>query len=312
MRIKAIVTDGIKIWDNFWFGSRSLLNLAIFRIILCLMMAFMYVDRLFDVQLFYSEYGMLPRANAISIITEFYQPPFEWFFWSDNFVFMAHLVLVVGLISLALGVGGRILNLIVWVLHIGFLHRNFSIAFGADLIGGIFLLYMIFTQSCSRLSLWRNSKELKAGGDLATRMFYRLIQIQLCIIYTYTGFEKLKGASWWDGTALWSVLANPQMVIVDLSWIRYISPFVLFISYGTILFEIYFVAFIWRETWRRYVLAIGTCFHLGIGFIMALYSFALIMLSPYVLFLREDETLSLLQKLPFRLGFRIRTTGSIQ
>jgi hypothetical protein len=274
------------LWDEFWFSERNLLNLAVFRVVLCGTMFLMYLNRQFDLENFYSEKGLLPFRAAFAVMPEFYRPPFTWYFWGDSWMVVAHLVLVAGLFLLTLGIGGRVLNLVVWICHIAFLQRNYSVAFGADLIGGIFLFLMIGTQSCARLtalSFFRR-KPKDVSSDLLTSVFSRMIQVQLCVIYAYTGFEKLKGMSWWDGTALWTVFANPQMVIVDLGWTRHFPLFIVGATFGTLLFEIYFPALVWGRRTRPWVLLAGVCFHLGIGVSMALMNFALIMLAPYALF----------------------------
>jgi uncharacterized protein YbbC (DUF1343 family) len=105
-----------------------------------------------------------------------------------------------------------------WVIGLAFLQRNYSVAFGADVIGGLFLFYLSFTQCCERWTLknWLNKKlggvaQAVVHSDDLSAVFYRLIQLQLCVIYMYTGFEKLKGMSWWDGTALPWQNPSPNM-----------------------------------------------------------------------------------------------------
>lgn len=279
-----------RIWSEFWFEPQGLLNLALFRVVLCGTLFGMYSDRLRDVSLFYSDQSLVPRSLALQVIPQFLRPPFETFFWLDSQAVFFHTLLVLGLLLLTLGVGGRLLTWFVWILHISFLQRNYSVAFGADLIGGIFLLYLAFTQSCERLSLWKFFRKTKSAPcDELTSVFYRMIQVQLCVIYAYTGMEKLKGSSWWDGTALWSVFANPQMVIGDLTWMRYVPYVIVFLTFATVLFEIYFPVLVWNLKARKYLLMMGVSFHCGIGFVMALWSFALIMMSPYVLFLSRER-----------------------
>jgi hypothetical protein len=180
------------------------------------------------------------------------------------------------------------------------LQRNFSVAFGADLIGGIFLMLLAGTQSCERLSLqsFYRKRKIKAP-DLCTNVFFRLTQVQLGVIYFYTGIEKLRGGSWWDGTALWSIFANPQMVVVDMTWTRHVPLLISAITFSTILFEIYFPAVV-VSPWRRAVLVLGVAFHLGIGASMSLWGFAFVMLAPYILFLKEEETRDLLARLKMR------------
>lgn len=284
----------LRAWDEFWFADRDLKALALFRIFLTGTMALMYLDRQFDIEIFYSANAMLPRGLSLSVIPNYYRPVFEWFFWNDAQAGIFHGLLVLGLLSLCLGIGGRVLTALVWVLNIGFLHRNYSIAFGADVIGNIFLFYMIFTRACDQLSLWNWVRTRKWNReielqDLCNSMFYRLIQVQLCVIYAYTGFEKLRGMSWWDGTALWTVLANPQMVVTDLTWMRNFPFVIVVLTYVTVLFEIYFTPLVWNPKTRRWILILGVFFHLGTAVMMGLWGFGLVMISTYFLFERPPN-----------------------
>lgn len=283
-------------WTDFWFANRDLKGLALFRIVLTGTLALMYLDRLFDVSIFYSDTAMLPRDHALAVIPDYYRPAFEWFFWSESQAGLFHLLLVLGLFLLMLGVGGRVLNLLVWILNIGFLHRNYSIAFGADVIGNIFLFYMIFTRSCDQWSLWNWIRTRKWSvavekQDIFNSLFYRMIQVQLCVIYIYTGFEKLRGATWWDGTALWTVFANPQMVVADLTWMRSFPFVIVVLTYTTVLFEVYFTPLVCNPKTRKQILVLGAAFHLGTAVVMGLWGFGLVMTSAYFLFARPQKRL---------------------
>jgi len=291
-----LVTQLWSAWDKFWFGERSLLNLAIFRIVLCLTLGVLYLTRSRDVVLYFTDQGILPRALALDVYVDFSRPPFLLTFWADSWTVAVHWVLVVGTFALALGLGGRVVNALVWFLHLAFLQRNYAIAFGADLIGGLLLFLMIGTQSCARLSVWNWFREKKLGrtpelpvrSDMATGAFYRLLQFQLMAVYAWTGWEKLKGASWWDGTALWTVLANPQLAVFEMGWLRHFPLIVAVLTTVTWIFEIYFPVLVWNPRIRPWLLGFGVCFHLGIGALMALWGFAFVMISPYILFLSED------------------------
>ena len=290
-------------WDEFWFAPKPLINIAAFRLVLCFTLFTMYLSRQPDVRLFFMNEGLLPESQARSIMPLFYQPPFEWHFWSDAWAPSLHLFLIFGLLLLGLGIGGRVLNALVWVVSIGFLQRNYSVAFGADLIGNIFLFLMIGMNSCERLSLLNvlkpeGFKHRVLSSDLLTGVFYCMVQIQLCVIYMYTGFEKFRGASWWDGTALWTVMANSQMVVADMTWLRNVPLVVVGLAFATILFEIYFGVLIWIRKFRPVLMIVGACFHLGIGLIMALFSFSFVMLAPYFLWMEPQRIEEIRKKIP--------------
>lgn len=281
----------LDLWNRFWFLPVPLLNLGLFRIVLCFNFFFMYLSRQKDVNLFFTDQGILPKSLALKALPEFYRPSFVLSFWPDSWVAIIHGLFLLLLLLWGLGIGGRWIGWICAFLHLSFLQRNYGIAFGADQIGGIFMLYLAATQSNERLSIlnWKK-KELKEewSSGFLTPVFYRMIQVQLCVIYAFTGFEKLKGTTWWDGTALWSVFANSQMVIADLTWMKSFPLLIVALSFSTIFFEIYFFPFVIFKATRKYILAAGFFFHMGIGVVMALFSFAIMMLAPYILFLSPD------------------------
>jgi len=291
-------------WNLFWFGPVPLYNLAVFRILLCFNLVVMYLNRQGDVSLFYTDQGILPRSLAHAVLPEGFRPFAFYSFWPDRFEPWVHAFYVFLLILMGLGVVGRLFSLIAVFLHLAFLYRNYGVAFGADQIATTFLLYLALTQSYSRLSVlewWKRKKSTAPiQEDLWTSVFYRMIQIQLCLVYVYSGMEKLKGMSWWDGTAVWSVLANSQMVIGDLTWMRHLPLLIVFISFTTILFEVYFPVLVWVKPLRKYFLMAGVLFHVGIGTVMALWSFAFLMISPYVLFLSEETVKATIEKLRAR------------
>lgn len=301
-----MIRDLVKRWEIFWFGPRDLLGLAFMRITLCSAMFYMYVVRCFNLRYFSPE-SFITKETAWMAMPELYRPPFMWNFWPDAWAPALHALLVIFLALLILGIGGRVLMAITWILTMGFMQRNYAVNFGADVICALFMFYMLFTNSCERLSvlnIWRKKVHFKSS-DFISSMMIRMMQFQICVIYGYTGWEKLKGGSWWDGTALWSVMANPQMTNFDFSFLRY-TPWVIPVAaYLTIIFEVYFPVMVaWPKT--RYLwLAIGALFHAGIGIFMGLGPFAIAMMSTYFLFI---DPRILEQKIVSQFDSRLRKT----
>lgn len=277
-------------WNIFWFAPKDLLGLASTRVVLMAVMVYMYALRLYNLD-YYSDLSWIPRAKALIIFPEIIRPAFAWFFWPDSMNLIMHAVLVLFLILLLLGIGGRWLMTMAWVINMGFLQRNFAINFGADILCAVMMFYLCFIQSCERLSVLNvfRKKKVFRSSDLVTSTMIRMMQIQLCVIYTYTGFEKLKGSSWWDGTALWNVIANPQMMAFDMSFMRNFPTFIGVMSFATLLFEIYFTPAVMFPKTRPWIFLIGLGFHLGIAFLMALMPFSAAMISGYFLFMNPLE-----------------------
>lgn len=273
-------------WERFWFGPQDLLGLAFMRVCLCATMFYMYFVRMFNMH-YFTDQNWITRSMARQAMPELYRPPFMWFFWPDSWSLLVHGLFLVLLLLLTVGIGGRWIMWIAWIFSMGFLQRNYSVVFGADVIASLFMFYMMFTKSCERLSVLNliRKKSVFVKSDVVSAMMIRMMQVQICVIYGYTGWEKLKGGSWWDGTALWSVMANPQMTTFDFSFLRSVSWLIPIVAYLTIIFEVYFPVMVaWPKT--RYLwLSVGFLFHAGIGLFMGLGPFALAMMSAYFLFI---------------------------
>ncbi len=119
----------IPAWSQFWFAPVPLLNLAVFRILVCFNFFFMYLSRQNDLALFFTDQGILPKSLALKALPEFYRAPVVLSFWPDSWVFGLHGLLLGGLFLWALGIGGRWIGWICVFLHLAFLQRNYGIAF---------------------------------------------------------------------------------------------------------------------------------------------------------------------------------------
>lgn len=294
------IKSSIQNFEAWLFVDMDLRRLALFRVIICLSLLSMYIPRQWHLKDFYDPQGMAPTAQALGLYPEAYRPFFSWFFWPEQLYSWAHLALIISLICVLLGVGGRALLWLAWILDIAFIQRNYSVIFGADLIASIWLFYLAFTQCSKSLSLQNYflKKEGPVKTDLLNNMAFRLMQIQICIIYMYTGFEKLKGQSWWDGTALWTVLGNPQMVVTDFSFIRNFPLLIGVLTFSTILLEVYWPILVWSKKYKNYILLAGLFFHTGIAVSMQLYQFSAVMVGTYLFFVDKefiDRVLSFLK-----------------
>ncbi len=289
------------VWDDFWFAPQNLLGLAFMRAVLCGTLLYVSFMRFFNLY-FFTDETWVTREKAMAIIPEIARPAFTWNFWPDSMNMTMNIVVVILFALLTLGIGGRLLMAMAWIINMGFFYRNVSVHFGVDLVGSLFLFYMIFTNSCERLSvvnLLRKKKNF-VPSDFISSMMIRMMQVQVMAIYAYTGWEKLKGASWWDGTALWSIMVNPQIATMDFSFLREIPWIIPVLGYLTIIFEVYFPPMvIWHKS-RHVWLLMGFLMHMGIGLFMGLMPFALVMVSAYFLFL---SPLFLDQKIVSKLDF---------
>lgn len=291
--VKTQITDLARGWNRFWFDSvtdSTLTSLGLFRICFGTVMLIFYLTRIPDLAFFYGEDGILPLSHRASMDFLAWHPTI--FTWLDSLaaIKIFHAVFCLALLTLTLGLFTRASAITVYLLHLMFLNRNMSVMFGVDTIGTFFFLYLCFSDSGKRFSLDEKWRGLSSAGHSArSHIAWRLMQLQVCVIYSYSGLEKLKGVRWWDGSALWDVLSIGNMQRWDMSFVAHFPVFLAGAVYLLLLWELYFCALVWVPRLRLPMLAFGVFLHIGIFVFMNLPSFGFMMIAMYLLFLKGEE-----------------------
>jgi hypothetical protein len=267
-------------WSRFWFESVTLSQLRLFRSLLGLLLFAIYLTRGPDLELLFSDQGLLPAALVREVMPGGHRPSLLLWFPGTAFVWGAHVALLASLLALGLGLLPRAAALVAFVLHVSFLHRDMAAAYGADQIATFFLLYLCLAAAAPHPGSL--SAALRSAG-------YRLCQIQVCVVYGYSGLAKLKGVHWWRGEALWDVLANAQLARYDFSWMAAFPLLIVGATYLTLLFEIYFPVLVWIPRLRYAVLGIGVALHIGMALALDIAFFAALMIASYALFLEDAD-----------------------
>jgi len=286
----------LNFWNWFWFDSVSdgdLKAIGLFRLIFCFVMLFFYFTRGLDVSFFYGPSGILPAAYLDSVDFFRYHPTLIGHGWgstlSDGQIQWIHHLFLAALFLQSIGFLTRWTSVATFVLHMLFLNRNMSAMFGADMIGTFFLFYLCFSNSGAHYSIDRLIKRFNSRQTGLGHIAFRLMQIQLCVVYGYAGLEKMKGTRWWDGSAMWDVLSMGTLQRWDLSFVSHFPMLLAASVYVVLIFEIYFPVLIWLKKFRLPMLLFGLQMHVGIFLFMNLPGFGFMMIALYILFLKEQE-----------------------
>lgn len=260
-------------------------------------MFFMYLIRFQDIELFYTDSGFLNHSMALKLFPEVVRPAWALFLSSDVGIYWSYVLFLALLLALALGLVGRALTWLVLLLHVGFVQRNYGVAYGADVFNTFWLLALSFVDHnkyFNASNLWRSAfrrtpmvkvaKHELLESDILSSVGIRLVQLQLCIAYGYTGLEKLKGFGWWEGTAVWYVIGDMNTMMFDLSFLQHAPILVALLTFTTLIFEIYFPVMVWISSIRYWWLLLGIGMHGFIGLFMGLPFFALVMTLAYLPF----------------------------
>ncbi len=284
-------------FDKFFFGFSAPFAVGIFRATFSFVLLVNIILRIPYSDFYFTDTGFVPAKNATGIRPEFYQPLLTWYPTSLDAAIAIQIAMCCGLVLLALGVFGRIgtrvLAFLILAAHLSFIQRNYSVMYGADFISTFWLFGLCFMASSERFSIAarRSRKPDPRWSQTLTSVGIRIVQIQLCLIYMYTGFEKLHGPDWWDHTAVWRVLGNEQLMTMDLSFLRNVPLVVGLLTWGTVLFECYAPVLLWVRASRKWTILAGLGLHIGIAATMGLYIFSLTMMATYMLFC-DDEWLA--------------------
>lgn len=269
--LKHKIYQIINIWDHFWFQPLKEETIKLYQRVFGGVVLIFYCTRFWNLD-FYNDNSLVPKSQALELFEPLQKPIFNFSFWPDSWAFIFHLVFLVLMLLLVLGYGRRPLIFIAWLIHLGFLQRNWAAGMGVDTMVTVFLFYFSFV-----------SHKIVQGGDLLSRVMVRMSQVHLSVIYFYTGLEKLRGPAWWEGSALWTALSNPQMTSLDFTWLHQFPGVIASMSHGTVLFELMFLPLVWNPHTRKWILSVGIVFHFGIAGIMDLWGFSAVMVSQYLL-----------------------------
>ncbi len=280
--MQALVTA----WQRLWWAPVDARSVAVMRITLGLLLIASHLLLVSELPLLYSDSGPVSTAT----ITD--GSPYLRFSYLDNIadertLLGVHLLGLVPLIGLTVGWRSRLMAVSALVVQVALHHRAPWAQHGGDRVLRLWVLSMCFVPSGAALSVdaWRGR-----GARTVPVIAHRLVQLQLCIIYLFTGIAKLHGGTWIRGEALYYALSSRtfqrfpgllepvlasaagQGVLKGLTWL-------------TLGWELAFLPMVlWPRT-RTLALLIGVAVHLGIAATMMVGSFSFAMLWAYQAFL---------------------------
>ena len=269
-------------WDRFWFAPEPTSTLALIRIAFGLLVTVWTVSLIPDLYAFFGEEGVY--ANGPTRVDPGVWNPLGW--WrSDTWLLIVFLVLLVAGITLTLGLFTRVSAVLVFLGLMAFSRRNLWVHNSGDGLIRIMALFLALAPAGASLSLDRLRKARDRFWEFPSRapVALRLMQLQLSLLYFSTVWQKVRGETWNDGTAV-----SYAMRIADIERFAppaFVTDSVLLanvMTFGTLLTELSIAILVWNRKARPWILLVGVGFHFGIDLTIrvGLFSFAL-----YVLYL---------------------------
>lgn len=182
--------------------------------------------------------------------------------------------------------------------------RTPIVADGGDNLLRLILIYLCFAQLSAHWSLdaRRAARRAAAGHEVRNgeRLGWRVATVvhngavlaalfQVCVLYMASGLFKVQGQSWQEGTALYYMLQIETLQSwPSLSHLVYTNSIVLVIfAYLAVFTQVAFPFLMLNPVTRRLGLIAIIGMHVGIGVLLALPFFSLIMIVTDMLFVRD-------------------------
>ncbi len=285
-------------WDRFWFREVDALPFAVARVGIALAGLVLWAGTLPLLRYFYSDAGEFPigaaRAWSSELVPRLLMPDAL-----GGVAAVWGLFLVWGLALVALLVGWRTAAAAWanWLLVVWFLFRNPTFLNGGDEVLRLASFYLALGYSAlpparRLLTLDRRRADGAEPGPAPVGMPawpLRLLQVQIAVVYFVSGFWKVLGPPWWDGSALHLALDNAAFTrfgAPDAPWLR--LPYAA-VTLAVAWWELLFPALMSLRRTRLPALLFGVTLHLGILLTMSIGIFPFVMLGCYPAFLRGEE-----------------------
>jgi len=193
----------------------------------------------------------------------------------------------------------RLMTLLTWIALWSLHERNPALWDGGDNLIQIVLIYALFADLGRMYALdagagWRGAAAgpaLRRVRELLHMAAVLAVGLQLCLVYGTAGLAKVPGALWQNGTALYYIVRAGEF-----AWAGYGAPLlqhgglVTLLTYGTLAFQLSFPFLFWlHPTTRRLALLGGICFHLGVGAVLGLTTFAAFLISIELMLIPDRD-----------------------
>jgi len=143
------------------------------------------------------------------------------------------------------------------------------------------------------LDAWHASRRGDSNFSLtqpaiANNIATRLLQVHMCVIYLFGGISKMRGETWWDGSALWFAFASLEYQSLDMTWMVKHRWLLALLTHITVFWEAFYCFLVWPKLTRPIVLAMAVLVHAGIGLCLGMKTFGLVMIIGNMAFLSPE------------------------
>ena len=259
-------------WNRFWFTPSDPPVVCVLRIMTGLVALYVYGTFGPDLVRFFAADGLLPAATVQEWVGPLGGFTYLYPFDDGPGLWIIHVAGLAVLLLFTLGLFTRITSLLALIVTLSYVHRAPMLTSLVEPILAMVLFYLCFAPCGAYLSLDRLLRRRRAASrapieredylrvdpSIGANIAVRLIQLHLAMVYLAMGVAKLSGELWWDGTAVWWLLARPESRLVDLTGTLINHPYLINAwTHAIVLFELTFGLLVWNRLARPLMLGIA-------------------------------------------------------
>jgi hypothetical protein len=266
-------------WNRFWFTPADPLPCCVLRLVVGLTATAHFLAMGSGLGVWFANDGALAPA-AVKRILDLpggggvtFHPSYLNFFPTGTGLYVIHVATVIVSLAFALGFLTRASGVLTLIALLAYVHRVPEVAGHVEPVLSFLIAYLVIAPSGALLSvdyrLFSSGKKssiglLLAGSaepSLAANISLRLIQVHVAMFYAMMGLSKLYGDAWWQGGAVWMLLAQTESRVIDGTMFRrmgQIGEYLLnFATHLIVYFELAFGVLIWTRLGRPVLLALS-------------------------------------------------------
>jgi hypothetical protein len=298
--------DLVRGWDRFWFTPAQPHALALIRILGGAMLLYTHAVWTLDLEAFLGTNSWL-SADTVSLLNQ--EPSGNSFAWSYLYwisspaiLWTLHLAALAVFFLLMIGLFSRVMSILACLITLSYCHRLTGTLFGLDQINAFVAMYLTLGASGAAFSVDRLLARRRGAASpptpaVGTNIAVRLLQIHMCVIYLFGGIGKMRGETWWDGSALWFAFASLEYQSIDMTWTVRHRWLLALLTHLTVFWETFYCFLVWPKLTRPVCLALAVLVHGGIGVCLGMQTFGLAMIIANLAFLSPDTVRAALTSL---------------
>jgi len=295
----------VRQWQEFWFTPAAPHTLALIRILGGAMLFYAHLVWGKNLLAFLGPHAWVDRETAQLFNRELYGGwalSYLYYVESPVLLWILHIAALAVFGLLTVGLWTRVTSILACIITISYCHRLVGTQFGLDQVNALLATYLAIgpcgaVYSLDRYLATRRGASLPVETSIAGNIAVRLIQVHMCVIYLFGGLSKARGATWWDGTAVWLALANYEYQSLDMTWMVQFPFVIALASHVTVFWETFYCVLIWPRATRPIFLAMAVAVHLGIALFLGMPTFGLAMIIANLAFVPPEMVESIVARM---------------